>query len=56
MQVGGAALAMFTAFAAGLPPEYAASATAGVNLAQSILTMIFKTYFTDTVTPSSVGK
>jgi hypothetical protein len=53
-QIGGSALTLATTFAAGLPPQHQVIALVGINLAQSAATMIFRTFFNGTVSPSSL--
>lgn len=47
--------AIVTEFTPLLPPQYQGKAIAAVALLGAIATWIIKTFYTDTVTPSSIG-
>lgn len=43
-----------TVFGLDLPPQTQADIVVAIGLAQGVMTWVFKTFFTNTVTPSSV--
>lgn len=53
-QVGGAVLTLITAFVSGLPAEQAVVLLPIINLVQGAVTIVFKTWFTPSVTPESI--
>lgn len=56
LQVVSAGATLATALVAGLPPADAAKWTALIAVATNVATIIIKTFFTPTVTPSSAKK
>jgi hypothetical protein len=52
----GPALSALAYFGLKLDPQQAIAVIAGIQAAQSIVTIVLKTYFTKTVTPDSVGQ
>jgi len=55
-QGAGFALSVLTAATGALPPQYAIFGPLIIQGVQSLATIVFRTFFTTTVTPSSAAK
>jgi len=56
VSVIGAVAAVLLVFGVNIDPDMQAKAAGGLIALQSIITIVVKTWFTDTVTPQAVGR